>query len=199
MSISEDVKNYVNSKIARINLGDPRSAAMLAILRRGAGKTLTESPETWEAVLSDIPEHMLGRSSREGYRISSSEDAIFTALTLYAVHQQGNTKSMNQAGVSVGDGTKKLMLAMKENEEGVKRRFKAVITSAEPSELNHHLRGLVQMMRSSEVCLDYGQLAKDLYIFSNPEWRADVRIRWGEDFYKHNDETDSEKDENKEL
>ncbi len=198
MTTADDVKNYVDSKIGRMNIGDPRSTAMLAILRRGAGKTLIDSPETWEEVLSDIPEQLVGHPTKNGYAVSNSEDAIFTALTLYAVHQQGNSKSMNQTGISVGDGAKELMISLKENEEGVKRRFKAIITSAEPSELKHHLRGMIQMMRSSEIGLDYGQLAKDLYLYSNPEWRANIRIRWGEDFYKLRNETDSANIENKE-
>lgn len=104
---------------------------------------------------------------------------------------------MNQSGVSIGDGAKRLLFTVKGNEEGVKRRFSALITSSDISELSHHLRGLVQMMRSFEIGLDYGALAKDLYLFSNIEWRPDVRIRWGEDFYKHRNETDSN-DEKKE-
>ncbi|MBR7005530.1 MAG: type I-E CRISPR-associated protein Cse2/CasB [Candidatus Methanomethylophilaceae archaeon] len=197
MTISNDVKSYVDSKVARIAIGDSRSTAMLAILRRGVGKSITECPETWEAVLSDIPEGMLGFNRGDSYVISDSETAIFTALTLYALHQQGNTESMNRPGISVGDGVRMLMFSAKGNEEGVKRRFGALITSSDMKELSHHLRGLVQMMRSFGIGLDYGALAKDLYLYSNAEWRSDVRIRWGEDFYKHRNETDSN-DERKE-
>ena len=72
------------------------------------------------------------------------------------------------------------------NEEAVKRRFNAVITSSDVIELTYHVRGLVQLMRSSEpvIGFDYPQFAKDLYNYQFPDGKRNVILRWGQDFYR---------------
>ncbi len=59
-------------------------------------------------------------------------------------------------------------------------------TASDWDELVRHARGLVQMMRSATpaIALDYGALADQLIALHNPERAADVRLRWGRDFYR---------------
>ena len=59
--------------------------ATLAQLRRGVGRTPGEIPDLWGILLQDMPEDMQGHGSTASYQ----EIAIYTALTLFAVHQQG--------------------------------------------------------------------------------------------------------------
>lgn len=70
------------------------------------------------------------------------------------------------------------------------RRFNAVITSSEMTELAHHARGLIQLMKASDknIGLDYPQFARDLYNFQFPDGRKNVILRWGQDFYRINKE-----------
>ena len=48
-------------------------------------------------IFDNLPEESLGAD-----RVSNSEFAIYTALTLYAMHQQGNEQCMQKDGVSIG-------------------------------------------------------------------------------------------------
>ncbi len=66
----------------------------------------------------------------------------------------------------------------------IQRRFNVLATSADIQELAHHLRGMIQLLRSEGIPLDYPELAKDLYLYQNEDYRSQVRLRWGQDFYR---------------
>ena len=70
------------------------SKALLAQLRRGIGKKPGELPELWGAFLNSLPEELMSKSSEPSY----AEWAIYTALTLFALHQQGHSEPMNSEG-----------------------------------------------------------------------------------------------------
>lgn len=59
--------------------------ASLANLRRGIGTTPGDIPELWELFLQDLPEEMLSRSGVPTH----AQWAVYIALTLFALHQQG--------------------------------------------------------------------------------------------------------------
>lgn len=46
------------------------------------------------------------------------------------------------------------------------------------------MRGMVQLLRSQDIPLDYPALAEDLFWFQIPSQRAKVCLRWGQDFYR---------------
>lgn len=68
--------------------------------------------------------------------------------------------------------------------KAVRRRFNAAVTSESIEEFAHHLRCMVQLMKASGVRLDYVSLAREIYLFQNPENRDSLRLRWGQDFYR---------------
>lgn len=45
-----------------------------------------------------------------------------------------------------------------------------------------HARGLVSVMSSADVQIDYGRLASDFYSWQNPRFRSGVVRQWGRDF-----------------
>ena len=183
ISKANDIETYVARKISRLEVGDPASKAELARLRRGAGKAVTDVPETWGVTLDGMPEGLSGHSTSDGYEPSAAEIAVHHALTLYAVHMQGSMSSVNSHGTSIGSATR-MLIGRTSSDEGVRSRFKALISSADATELSHHLRGIVQLLKScGGISLDYPHLAKEIYLFSNPDWRGDVVFRWAEDFY----------------
>ena len=71
--------HYINS-ISEMGSGK----GILAQLRRGAGKKPGELPELWGMIFEKVPDELLGKNE-----VSYAEWAIYTALTLYAVHRQG--------------------------------------------------------------------------------------------------------------
>ncbi|MDD2626808.1 MAG: type I-E CRISPR-associated protein Cse2/CasB [Candidatus Methanomethylophilus sp.] len=183
MSKSDTIYGFVSGKVQALQGESPWTKAMLARLRHGLGKDLTEATGSWEVVLAGIPDELVcGRA--EGCETTPAERAVFTALTLFALHRQGNSAPVEVQGVSFATAVRRLV--GKGNEEAVKRRFDTVMTSTDLQELSNHARGLVQLMKAADrpVGFDYPRFAKDLYAFQFPEGRQDVILRWGQDFYK---------------
>lgn len=180
-SKTEMVGEFVRSKIYLLQADSPWAKAMLAELRRGIGKDISESPETWEIVLQDMPDDLIYHG-KDDCKATEAEAAVYTALTLFALHKQGgDTAQMN--GVSFGEAARRL--ADGNNDDAIKRRFDAVMTSTNLKEISNHARGLVQLMKAADrpVGFDYPKFAEDLYRFQFTEGRRSVCLRWGQDFY----------------
>jgi CRISPR system Cascade subunit CasB len=186
----ELVYEFVSTKIGELSNESPRSRAALAKLRRGAGKSISDSSETWDIVFEDFDDALKG----PGNNASDAENVVHTALTLYAIHQQGKDQKMSGDN-SFGNAVKKLISADGSNENAVKRRFDAVITADNFREFSHHARGLVQLMKANNVPLDYPGFAKDLYLYCNPEHKNNIRLRWGRDFYMRKKPVTGQKEE----
>ena len=84
-------------------LRDNQRRAELAKLRRGVGHAPGDLPELWGSFLRGMPEDFQGRSGP-----SHAEWAVYLALTLYAVHQQGNDQPMNRPGNTLGRAVRQL-------------------------------------------------------------------------------------------
>lgn len=155
----------------------------LANLRRGAGRSPGEDPRVWGILFSDLPEEMLGKRGEP----SREEWAIHTALTLYALHQQGSDPrqhSMNQKNISLGDAAAQLVGGDEEARDRVARRFHQVVLAPDMATMTYYLRGFVTLLRGADIGLDYAGLARDLYRCQFPENVASIRLQWGQDFYK---------------
>jgi CRISPR system Cascade subunit CasB len=189
------VSDFVWRRIHALAKSTDESAtrATLARLRRGIGKAPGSMPEIWGPTLEGLPEQLLSKSGTP----TIGEWAVHTALTLYALHQQGKDlqqKPMSCKNVHLGRAIRRLVKT-DEDEERVKRRFDAAATSDNLEEFSHHLRGLVQLLKAEDIPLDYPALTKDLYWFQIPETRDSVRLRWGQDFYRDSKLTDSVQNE----
>lgn len=193
---TKDVKNCVAQQLDRMqNLPEPQWRAELAQLRRGVGRQPGELPALWGSFLAEMPEELRGTDGP-----SKAEWAIYLALTLYALHQQGANRaegSMNQPGQTLGSAVRLLAektvngedQAEKEaNEEkwaesSVCRRFNILATADSMPEISHYLRGMIQLLRREKISLDYPQLAVDLYRLQFVESAPNVRLQWGRELY----------------
>jgi CRISPR system Cascade subunit CasB len=57
------------------------------------------------------------------------------------------------------------------------------------------LRGAVQLLRGQGISLDYARLAGDLYQYQYPDFQTDVRLRWGQDYYRKLNQTKEQESE----
>ena len=186
--ISFLIKKFVRAKIDGLLENSSWSRAALARLRRGIGKEPGELPELFEYFLEGMTEELYGRGDEASY----PERAIYTALTLFALHQQGKEQPMNMGwnvgskdkGNSLGAAVGLLVNRDKDREPAFKRRFDAVITADVFTELAHHARGMIQLLKAEDITLDYPCLADDLFWYQFDELRNRVRLRWGEDYYR---------------
>ena len=190
------VVSYVYKRLAQWN-GTTNEHAVrsdLANLRRGIGKKPGELPQLWGLLFRDLPEELMSKNGEP----SRAEWAISGALTLYALHQQGAERNAYVNGQSLGTAVGKLAVGNDERLKAVQRRFNAFATARDMPECMHHLRGLIQLLRSENIALDYAQLAGELYEFQQPEGAARVRLRWGQDFYRTVSRIEEGKDQNNE-
>ena len=190
---SRELKAYMDRRLERYQNASDRSyvRAQLAMLRRGVGKKPGDLPELWGILFGDLPEEFLSVSGEP----TREEWAVYTALTLYALHQQGAQRSMQADGQRLGMAIRKLAGNDTDRLKAVQRRFNAFATARSMPECLHHLRGLIQLLRSKDIPLDYVELAGDLYEFQTPDGAARVRLRWGQDFYRNAFRTEQGKDD----
>ena len=190
---TNEVKACMTQQLRRLQvLPEPQRRAELAELRRGVGRQPGDLPALWGALLADMPEQLQGSNGP-----SKAEWAVYTALTLFALHQQGEAGvSMNQPGRTLGGAVRQLAektaVGQDWTESSVLRRFNALATAEEITEISHHLRGMIQLLSAAKdggIPLDYPQLAADLYELqcTDPRYAqipANVRLRWGQDLYR---------------
>ena len=200
---TQDVKMYTAQQLHRLQeLPDNQRRAELAKLRRGIGHAPGERPELWGMFLQGMPEDFQSSSGP-----SAAEWAVYLALTLYAVHQQGNDRPMNCPGNTLGRAVRQLAernaaTGQDWTEASVLRRFNALATAEEITEISHHLRGMIQLLSAAKdggIPLDYPQLAADLYELQctdprYPQIPAHVRLRWGQDLYRDQKPASEEKE-----
>ena len=176
-------------KLERLRtLPENQCRAELAELRHGIGHAPGELPAIWGAFLTDLPEEFY----RNDGNASPAEWAVYTALTMFALHPQGHDfryEWMNEDGMKFGPSVRTLAT----DEDALKRiraRFNKIATASDLPELNHHLRGVINLLSGNGIKLDYADLAVDLYNYSYAEGRTKVRLKWGQDFCRQikNDE-----------
>lgn len=180
--IMSDISRYMNKQLTSLIKQKETSIgkARMARLRRGAGRTPGELPELWGEFLNGMPEQFLSINGEPSY----AEWAIYLSLTMFALHQQGKTDSAHSEGISLGIAAARLMENDTDEErERVLRRFGPVVTAKDMPELSHHLRCLIQLFRSKNICLDYERLADEIYRFQFSDKRKKVQLSWGQDFY----------------
>lgn len=193
------LQRYVEGKITylRDQARDAERKKCLAIMRRGIGKKPGDDPALWGMLFEEMPENYIGR--KEGPE--ELEWAIYATLTLYALHQQGKDIKelpMHLPGQSLGKACALLTLKDLDSQEAVRRRFNAVATAQNIEALLHHLRMLVQILKSKDIPLDYISLAQDLWLYQLPNRDENVRLAWGRAYYAclyHEQKEESEKRE----
>ena len=200
--VANQLAVYVDRRISRI-LSMPAPGpqkALLANLRRAAGTPPGAPPPSGGVLLAHVPDAWMRRRGAP----SRAEWAAYIALTLFAVHQQGNDPAaspMHCTGCSLGRAVRRLVPADDvDAETRILRRFEQMATAVEIQGVSQHLRGIVQLLRAGGIPLDYAALAHDLYQYQFPEAVAGVRLRWAQDFYRRplEDEDNTNTSEGKE-
>lgn len=184
--MAKQIEEYVRKQISILardgrTLDQSDSKARLAQLRRGIGKIPGELPELWGAFLKDLPEELMGKNEEPSY----AEWAIYTVMTLFALHQQGNSEPMHAEGEEnrFGKAVRRLIHG-EEDEEKIRMKLSITAASEDMAELSYHLKTLVKLLGNNGIKLDYVNLAKDLYQFQFDQYTDRIRLKWGQDFYR---------------
>lgn len=180
------ISDLVGSRVAALQhqflAGSQSAQADLAKLRRAVGRSAGSVPEVWGITMQGVS------PGRYDAGPSNSETAVHMAMGLYALHQRGNSAPMHVPGTGLGRAVARLSSPATDSTElasnGVARRFGALATAVELSEVEYHLRGLVTLLSGASVALDYGRLSADLYRIQSPATADQVRLNWARDFYR---------------
>ena len=189
MTKQDALQRFVSTKINRLYLqkdaGVSAAIAELAQLRRGAGKVPTGYPHLMGMVLvlenedkedkQAFPEQCRGKGDKPNY----AEIAAYTALTLFALHQQSQNQPMHDAKVSFGRAVGKLV---GNTTSSMKKRFDSLLTAQTENARQHYLRSLITLLRSKSIAFNYGQFAVDYMYLQNPSTRKNVLYRWNSEF-----------------
>ncbi len=197
---------YNTAKSILIKLDSTRDAsstkALLANMRNSADKDISNNVDALAYVFSNLS---YGEDDRGG-ELSYMEQAIFTAIQMYAIHQQSNVESVlkfgnddeNESGekknkykANIGDA---LATLRSDESESIDKRFNAMITATNFNKLSYHLRQMIKILKSkSDAKVDYAKLAEDLYWFMIGR-KEEVRLSWARSYYKYrkNEEMEGE-------
>lgn len=197
---------YNTAKSILIKLDSTRDAsstkALLANMRNSADKDISNNVDALAYVFSNLS---YGEDDRGG-ELSYMEQAIFTAIQMYAIQQQSNVESVlkfgnddenesiekkNKYKANIGDA---LATLRSDESESIDKRFNAMITATNFNKLSYHLRQMIKILKSkSEAKVDYAKLAEDLYWFMIGR-KEEVRLIWARSYYKYrkNEEMEGE-------
>lgn len=170
------ISSRVNALATGLENENSEARASLAVLRRSGTTELGDQPQVWAEVFHNFPDQLVGTWDEP----NAYESAAYTALSLFAVHQQSRQERMHKPGQGLGTAVKALANPNDSDDvhKGAFRRFNSVVTAQTNDQLIHHLRGLVQQFRAEKIPLDYGRLATDLVGLSFPDSARAVRLRW---------------------
>ncbi|MFT8703793.1 type I-E CRISPR-associated protein Cse2/CasB [Bifidobacterium aquikefiricola] len=163
-------------------LDSSSTKGILASLRNSVGRELNASSEVWPLLFESInPDYL----SKNGIP-TAQETAMFAALQLYGIGQQGRSQSVfargadYRLGKALGTFRKSL-----DDSQSFDRRFNQLVTSNSIQELLNHLRHLIKIASgpsNSQWKMDYASLAEDLFYFQVANSNQ-VVFRWGQSYY----------------
>lgn len=155
----------------------------LAKMRGAVFDTPGQVPELWETTIGGIAEYDEAKWQRKLDDVTPTphERAAHLTMCLYAVHQQSRPDLVHKSGEGLGKAIKALFNTQNQS-PSVQKRFFALVTSDDLTELSVHLKAMVSQLRQHKISLDYGRLAEDLLYFQSAG-RDRVRLRWSRDYH----------------
>lgn len=155
---------------------EAQAREQMAALRGAVTREPGEVPATWALTQVEVPDDA-------GDAPTPEEVAVHTAMTLYAVHQQSRTDPMFHPGKGLGHASRELIGPPDQENPSARKRFNALVTSTTITELRHHLRDLVSLLRARGITLDHAMLADDIVRFQRPGGAKEVRLVWARQYH----------------
>lgn len=161
----------------------PDAVGALARIRRGAGKPIHSIPDLWGLTGTELLHQRIDERRRPD-DFARAENAVHISVTLWALHQQSRRDAPMHisGGPQLGRAIRDIM-PRDEIDEPLRRRFVRVGASTSVDMLAQRLRDIVLVLRQHAQPMDYGALAKQLYLWQLPAYRDGVRRTWGRSFH----------------
>lgn len=163
-----NVYNVTAKILRKINQTKDTSStrALFANIRNSINKSSSNNLDALAFVFNNMPEEYIGF----GKELSDYEQAILTAIQMYALHQQSNEKSVLKIEYNEGEKRQNLGDALStlrgSDNKSIDRRFNAMILSSNYLQLQNHLRQFIKLLKAkSDAKVDYASVADDLFWF----------------------------------
>lgn len=179
------IDSYVGAKVSALQRGyvqrTAHAVAGLAALRHAGLTEPGDDPRSWGLLFEGLPDELMAR----GREPSKAENAIQSALVLFAHHQTSRSESMHRQDVSIGEAVGALARARSRDDgadESTLRRFQTAAMGQTHASRVRGLQQIISMMNGdahTSIGFNYGQLASDLYTLQWPERAPRVRLAWG--------------------
>lgn len=181
-----NVYNVTAKILRKINQTKDTSStrALFANIRNSINKSSSNNLDALAFVFNNMPEEYIGF----GKELSDYEQAILTAIQMYALHQQSNEKSVLKIEYNEGEKRQNLGDALStlrgSDNKSIDRRFNAMILSSNFVQLQNHLRQFIKLLKAkSDAKVDYAGVADDLFWFLKNQ-KDGVKIKWSRSYYK---------------
>lgn len=181
-----NVYNVTAKILRKINQTKDTSStrALFANIRNSINKSSSNNLDALAFVFNNMPEEYIGF----GKELSDYEQAILTAIQMYALHQQSNEKSVLKIEYNEGEKRQNLGDALStlrgSDNKSIDRRFNAMILSSNFLQLQNHLRQFIKLLKAkSDAKVDYASVADDLFWFLKNQ-KDGVKIKWSRSYYK---------------
>ena len=155
--------------------------ALLAGIRDSIGKELTNAPQVWPLLFANLPEEYLGDKAR----ITAEENAIYLSLQIYALMQQGASKSERGEVKSTRNIGESLRILRGDESKAMDERFNTMVTAGSFEELSHYLRQMIKILKTNAAnpSVNYPKLANDLFWMQKGK-RDNILMDWARAYYQ---------------
>ena len=155
--------------------------ALLAGIRDSIGKELTNAPQVWPLLFENLPEEYLGDKAR----ITAEENAIYLSLQIYALMQQGASKSERGEVKSTRNIGESLRILRGDESKAMDERFNTMVTAGSFEELSHYLRQMIKILKTNAAnpSVNYPKLANDLFWMQKGK-RDNILMDWARAYYQ---------------
>ena len=153
-------------------------AGGLAVLRRSAGQSLSESRGSYSVFFPLLPQSITRPTAQE---------AFFLVATLYGLTTRGSDERRADGGLSLGLALNALRreqlaaISAGPNDKISLDRRVAALLEADAEQLPFRLRQIVRLAHSRQQVLDWGRLLRDLLSWNHPD--RFVQRRWAREYY----------------
>lgn len=162
--------------------GNQVNRPVLAALRNSKTLDDKQAQKLWPYIFSELDKESLSVTGK----VTWEEKAVYTALRLYALHQQGKEELVyekehylfTELGVLRKDESLRVALD---------RRVQAILATNSVEAVINGLTQIVQITKNKDarIKIDYPTLAANLLYFQSSSSAANsVRLSWGRQYYR---------------
>lgn len=169
--------------------GDTIRKDILAGLRAGKDVTSQRARIFWPVMMENLSSEYLASNEP-----TFEENAVYSAVRLYAIHQQGNDELVYVSGKEEGnaffEALKKVRISKQQNNIDTKsldRRIQLLLATTNFGSLVNSLVQIEKIGKASGFNkVDYSQLAQDLLYFQYSYENANkVLLKWGREYFSY--------------